>query len=65
MNKLQIGLDIIKVLNANSYEAYIVGGAVRDYILKKEIVDVDIATSATLQQVSNLFEDVSFEGKNI
>ena len=37
MNKLQIGLDIIKVLNANSYEAYIVGGAVRDYILKKEI----------------------------
>ena len=63
MNKLQIGLDIIKVLNANSYEAYIVGGAVRDYILKKEIVDVDIATSATLQQVSNLFEDVSFEGK--
>lgn len=36
MNKLQIGLDIIKVLNANSYEAYIVGGAVRDYILKKK-----------------------------
>ena len=35
MNKLQIGLDIIKVLNANSYEAYIVGGAVRDYILKR------------------------------
>ena len=52
MNKLQIGLDIIKVLNANSYEAYIVGGAVRDYILKKEIVDVDIATRATKQQVS-------------
>ncbi|WP_409288928.1 CCA tRNA nucleotidyltransferase [Peribacillus sp. SCS-37] len=37
------------------YEAYFVGGAVRDMLLKKPISDVDIATSATPLEVKAIF----------
>ncbi|WP_409298109.1 CCA tRNA nucleotidyltransferase [Peribacillus sp. SCS-26] len=37
------------------FEAYFVGGAVRDMLLKKPISDVDIATSATPLEVKALF----------
>ena len=38
--------DIIKTLSAHGYEAYVVGGCVRDSILGKEPADWDITTSA-------------------
>ena len=52
--------DIINVLNTleeNGFEAYLVGGSVRDFLLKKECHDYDIATSALPEQVMNLFEN--------
>jgi tRNA nucleotidyltransferase (CCA-adding enzyme) len=47
---------IIEKLHKAGYEAYFVGGAVRDYLLKRDIGDVDIATSAKPIEVQNLFE---------
>ncbi len=47
--------DIIKTLSANGYEAYVVGGCVRDSILGKEPADWDITTSALPEQVKALF----------
>lgn len=49
--------DIIKRLETNNYEAYIVGGAVRDFLLGKEPKDYDIATNCLPDQVQNLFKD--------
>ena len=46
---------IIKFLNDNGYEAYAVGGCVRDAILGKEPNDWDITTSALPEQVKELF----------
>lgn len=46
---------IIKKLQNNGHEAYIVGGAVRDFILGKTVKDVDIATSASPEKVRALF----------
>ncbi len=47
---------VINVLKENGFEAYVVGGAVRD-ILRGEIPsDFDIATSAEPSQVQDLFE---------
>ena len=46
---------ILDELNKAGYEAYIVGGAVRDYILKKEPKDWDITTSATPDKVKEIF----------
>ena len=38
------------------HEAYWVGGCVRDLLLKREPVDYDVATSATPEEVVELFE---------
>lgn len=48
-------LEILKVLNDNGYEAYIVGGAVRNKLLGINIDDYDITTSATPDEIINLF----------
>ncbi len=46
---------IIDRLNEHGYEAYVVGGCVRDMILKREPGDWDITTSARPEQVKALF----------
>ena len=46
---------IIETLQEAGFEAYIVGGCVRDSLLQKEPVDWDITTSAKPEQVKSLF----------
>lgn len=53
--KFTEAMPILQVLISNGFEAYFVGGSVRDYLLQKEIHDVDIATSATPDEVMNIF----------
>lgn len=47
--------QIIEKLNHNGYEAYIVGGCVRDSLLGKEPHDWDITTSAMPEEVKAIF----------
>lgn len=53
---------ILKKLNQYG-EAYIVGGAVRDYILGRECDDIDIATNVPIDKIEELFETHDI-GKN-
>jgi tRNA nucleotidyltransferase (CCA-adding enzyme) len=46
---------LMEKIIACGFEAYFVGGSVRDYLLKKEIHDVDIATSATPHEIKGIF----------
>ena len=46
---------ILDRLHANGFEAYAVGGCVRDSILGREPDDWDITTSATPRQIKNIF----------
>ena len=46
---------ILNTLNQNNYQAYIVGGAVRDSLLNRKIKDWDIATDATPDKIQLLF----------
>lgn len=46
---------IIKVLKLKGYNAYVVGGAVRDCLMGRAPHDFDIATSATPQEVKKTF----------
>lgn len=46
---------ILETLNGNNYEGYVVGGAVRDYFLKKQPKDWDIATNAEPSEIKRLF----------
>ncbi len=48
-------LEIIHRLNQAGYEAYAVGGCVRDLMLGEEPKDWDITTSAAPEQVKSLF----------
>ena len=48
-------VPIIEKIEKAGFEAYFVGGSVRDYLLGKEIEDVDIATSALPEEIKNIF----------
>jgi poly(A) polymerase len=47
--------EIVRVLQNKNFEAYVVGGCVRDLLLGLKPKDFDIATNATPQQVKRLF----------
>ena len=47
---------IIKKLEENGFEAYAVGGCVRDCILGKEPKDWDITTSAKPEEIKHIFK---------
>ncbi|ASN05526.1 CCA tRNA nucleotidyltransferase [Virgibacillus necropolis] len=49
---------IINKLEKYNYQAYFVGGCVRDYLLKRPISDIDIATSAPPEKVQLIFSNV-------
>ena len=50
-------LNILNKLEENGYEAYIVGGAVRDHIMGRPVHDYDITTSALPDDTERLFSD--------
>lgn len=50
-------------LHKAGYEAYIVGGAVRDLLLNRTPKDFDVATNATPEQVNRLFRRSRLIGK--
>ena len=49
--------EIIHTLQNNGYEAFLVGGCVRDSILQRPIHDYDITTSATPTEMMEVFKD--------
>lgn len=55
MNEAVAATNICRILNSAGFEAYFVGGHVRDMLMKKESNDVDIATNATPEIVVALF----------
>ncbi len=53
---------ILSVLNQNGFEAYIVGGCVRDILMGKAPHDFDITTSAKPKQIKSLFNKTADTG---
>lgn len=51
----QLASALIEQLEANGYEAYFVGGCVRDWILHRPVHDIDICTNAHPCDVSRIF----------
>ncbi|TYS19149.1 CCA tRNA nucleotidyltransferase [Rossellomorea vietnamensis] len=51
----QRALPVLKKLEDAGYQAYFVGGSVRDLLLNRKTNDIDIATSALPQQVKAVF----------
>ena len=53
----QFIVDVIMRLNAAGFEAYLVGGAIRDAYLHRRISDWDVTTSASFEKINSLFPD--------
>ncbi|MBR4949444.1 MAG: CCA tRNA nucleotidyltransferase [Clostridia bacterium] len=47
----------IATLEKSGFEAYAVGGCVRDFLLCREFFDIDIATSATPSEILSVFSE--------
>ena len=60
---LEKAIEILNVFKSNGYNAYIVGGFVRDYILGKESTDIDISTNATPKDIQGLFNEVKLQSE--
>lgn len=61
MKKIKIPFVLQKlnsVFEENGYEAYLVGGAVRDVLMGKNPSDYDVATNAEPQEVTRIFKKV-------
>ena len=54
---LKKNLEILKKIESYGYSAYIVGGYVRDYIMKYESSDVDICTNAKPKDLIKIFDN--------
>ena len=55
MKYFEKALSILEKIENLGYEAYIVGGAVRDYILGVELNDIDITCNMPLELIKNNF----------
>jgi tRNA nucleotidyltransferase (CCA-adding enzyme) len=53
-------LKILKTIEKEGHEIYIVGGAVRDMLMGKSVYDWDFTTNATPQEMLKLFKDAYY-----
>lgn len=54
----EIALNILNKLEDNGYKSYIVGGYPRDRYMNKESLDIDICTSARVEDIEKLFDNI-------
>ena len=54
---LEVALNFLEKIEEHGYQAYIVGGFVRDYLLGIESNDIDIATNARPSDIKLIFKD--------
>ncbi|MCX6813930.1 MAG: hypothetical protein NT078_01825, partial [Candidatus Azambacteria bacterium] len=55
--------EIIKALGDAGFEAYAVGGCVRDFILGREPYDWDITTNAKPEEIQKIFQNSVYENQ--
>ena len=55
MNKQEIISEILIPLEKAGYQAYFVGGCVRDTLMNKPVNDYDVVTDATPDKIKNIF----------
>jgi tRNA nucleotidyltransferase (CCA-adding enzyme) len=60
---LDYGKQILAVLSDHGYQAYFVGGYVRDFLLGIPTGDIDITTDATPDIVRSLFDKTKNTGE--
>ena len=54
-NEYESAITVIRTLNSAGYDAFLVGGCVRNFLLGLPPNDFDIAASASVEQIESLF----------
>lgn len=54
-NMIENGIKVCEIIKNNGFEAYFVGGCIRDMKMNTEMKDVDITTNATPEDIHNMF----------
>lgn len=54
-------IEILNAIEKNSYQAWLVGGCIRDAILGRECNDIDIATSASWEEVERICQNAGMQ----
>ena len=60
---LETALKVLNIIEDNSYEAYIVGGFVRDYVMGIKSNDVDITTNAKPKDLIKIFPNANIDNE--
>ena len=60
---LETALKVLNIIEDNSYEAYIVGGFVRDYVMGIKSNDVDITTNARPKDLIKIFPNANIDNE--
>ena len=58
MNKISEFINLANIFKSHGYNLYLVGGTVRDYLLNKELEDMDAVTDATPIEVVSFLPNV-------
>lgn len=56
--------EVLKIIYDYGYEAYAVGGYVRDMLLNIKSNDIDLTTNATPMELKNIFPEIKIRTKN-
>lgn len=64
-SEVENGLKILSMITNSGYEAFVVGGFVRDLILGRTPHDFDIATNMPVDAVMKLFKSDGFQSKDV
>ena len=60
----KITLEVLRKIHEYGYEAYAVGGFVRDMLLNIKSNDIDLTTNATPMELKNIFVDIKIRKEN-
>lgn len=58
MDKFEAFLELADLFKQNGFSLYLVGGSVRDFLLNKELTDMDVVTDATPKMEVNFLVDL-------
>ena len=58
MDKIKAFKDLASLFKSKGFNLYLVGGTVRDYLLNKELDDMDAVTDATPAEVIKFLDNV-------
>ena len=56
LSYFDLGIEILKKIESAGFEAYLVGGCVRDMLLNYPINDIDITTNMPIEEISKYFD---------